>query len=50
MVANKDRIIGDEWTMGFGQVASLVAFATVLYAIVLSYQSWYHLFPVTTSN
>ncbi|PVF93324.1 hypothetical protein CPB86DRAFT_790266 [Serendipita vermifera] len=40
MVANRDRIIGDEWQMGFGQVASLVAFATVIYAIVLSYQGY----------
>ncbi|CAG8769968.1 13817_t:CDS:2, partial [Acaulospora colombiana] len=43
MVANRDRIIGDEWGMGFGQVASLVAFTTVLYAVFLSWQGLYGL-------
>ncbi|KIM28172.1 hypothetical protein M408DRAFT_329550 [Serendipita vermifera MAFF 305830] len=40
MVGNKDRIIGSEWEMGFGQVASLAALVAVIYAIVLSYQDY----------
>jgi hypothetical protein len=40
MNGNKDRIIGTEWDMGFGQVASIVALMTVVYAIVLSYQDY----------
>lgn len=40
MASNKDRIIGSEWDMGFGQVASLVATLAVIYAIVLSYQDY----------
>ena len=38
MLANKNRIIGSEWQLGFGQVASLVALMTVFYAIFLSWQ------------
>ncbi|KIM28173.1 hypothetical protein M408DRAFT_329551 [Serendipita vermifera MAFF 305830] len=40
MVGNKDRIIGSEWEMGFGQVASLAALVAVVYAIVLSWQDY----------
>ncbi|CAG7850193.1 SubName: Full=Uncharacterized protein {ECO:0000313/EMBL:CCA72252.1} [Serendipita indica DSM 11827] len=40
MTGNRDRIIGSEWGMGFGQVASLVALMTVFYAIFLSYQDY----------
>jgi len=40
MNGNKERIIGTEWDMGFGQVASCVALITVVYAIILSYQDY----------
>jgi hypothetical protein len=42
MSGNKDRIIdsASEWQMGFGQVASVVALITVVYAVVLSYQDY----------
>lgn len=41
MNGNKNRIIGTEWDMGFGQVASVVALMTIVYAIVLSYQDYH---------
>jgi len=40
MYGNQDRIIGSELQVGFGQVASLVALITVVYAVVLSYQDY----------
>jgi hypothetical protein len=42
MNGNKDRMIDNasEWQLGFGQVASLVALFTVVYAVVLSYQDY----------
>jgi hypothetical protein len=38
MVANRHRIIGDEWGLGFGQVTALVGVSALCYAIFLSYQ------------